>query len=216
MTTCKDPFKYFIDYAEWFIQNNPGTTFSDVLNQLNVFPYSSDLCCPGCGGVGGQDNIYILSGNFDSNEPGNFFSYFLQRTTAPSSCCTNTHVTQEVYEIILSGLSDLYLPNSISPCCSNSDIKTCIKDLSEFLKSGEFDQYIIDWEFLHTGIAEFNTIDFNGLFCKIYDVLSDKEPEVALNYIMTILQLGLVICCKPEGIVITSIDTYVSNYPAAV
>ena len=170
MSNCIDPFKYFIDYAEWFITSNPSSTFSDVLNQLNVFPYSSDICCPDCGSVGSSgDNIYILSGNFDTEELSNFFLYFVGRTTAPS-CCLNTHVSSVVYSDIVSNLLETY-PNTygFAGCCTNHDIETCITQLSEFLQSSEFNQYIIDWANNGTGIAEFNTINSNSLFCKVYE-----------------------------------------------
>jgi hypothetical protein len=206
MANCIDPFKYFIDYAEWYISNNPGTTFLDVLNEPNLFPKSANLCCPTCGQDG--EEAYVLSGRLD-DDPGNFFSYFNITNRLDGSCCLNTYVTVELYSNILDNSVPGDFPN---PCCTPSDFKSCLSQLADFLNSDEFNNYIITG---NNGVVEWNTINNDTLMCNIYSVLSDKDPAVALGYILDILNNGLVIACKDEGVVITSIETYNVTYPPA-
>jgi hypothetical protein len=213
MSTCLSPFEYFINYAEWYIAENPGTTFSEVLNQVNVFPTTAGLCCPSCGT---NTNIpYVLSGRFDTGYPSNFFSFFQGLFPLNGECCLNTHVTLEIYDIIKEN-SEWSVTGDIAdlpkPCCTTSDFKNCVTELATFLNSPDFNEYISDYNNQLTGIAEWGLIGGDSLLCNIYETLYLRTPLKSLEYILDILDYGLVIQCTGTSVIITSISTYVTTY----
>lgn len=200
MTPCVNPFIYLVEYAEWYISQNPGTTFADVLDLPNLFPKSANICCYSCK----PNKPYILGGNLT-----NIASFLEQYTNfIDDKCCTNIYSTVNSYTIIKE-LHALYNQDPVKSCCTNDDFTKCIDDLATYFNSEEFNSYLFDLDSVK-GIYE-NTINGNTLMCEIKEFLETLPINDALYYILTILDKGLVVQCVEGGVYISSIDTYISS-----
>jgi hypothetical protein len=208
--TCKHPILYFINYAEWFITNNPGTTFEDVLDQYNLFPFSEELCCP-C------DSPYILSSSLSDNDVTllDFLTAFIDRT-----CCVNYNVSVskhlEEANTLDDYIKDLLYGLDSEVCCKKDDFTSCVQ---AFLKrSNDFEVwsnvYLNNPNPINFGIFEFGLINDNTSLCEITQFLSSKSDSFANQVILAILNKGIIIDCLEDvnGIVITSVETYYNTF----
>ncbi|MFO0089571.1 MAG: hypothetical protein ACK518_01940, partial [bacterium] len=183
-------------------------SFIDILNYPNIFQYDTKLCCQTCG----DDELrpYVLSGNFDESKSESFFSIFNNLDTKSFLCCLNGYVVTEIYELLKEKTEEAEL--KLSFCCTPTDFKKTLIDLKKLLNSSEFDNYLLNGDELLTGLIEWNTINGDTQLKHILEYFKNESNEKALEYIFDILNNGLVIACLNDGVVITSIETYVTNF----
>lgn len=210
MSDCINPFQYFIDFVDYELSQDPTKTFADILNFSNVFQYNPKLCCPSCG-FQYNDQPYVLSGNFDESDPRSFFALYNDPNNEPLPCCINTSITLDIHNLIKEQIGGD--SSDLDFCCTPTNFNTSLNNLRDFLNSEEFNNYLINYDSSAlTGIIEWNTINGDTLMNSIFEVLSNKPSEIALEYMFDILNNGLVIACLEDGVVITSIETYVTNF----
>lgn len=213
MATCVSPFKYFVDYAEFTIATNPGTTFLDVLNQENVFPLSQNICCPSCTAkVPDTNNFlpYVFTGYFTNTTPGTSLHDFFTQFEATDKCCVNILTNWTT-------LDNNEFANEIydaSKCCGEKNFLKCTQSILDHTSSIDVSNFIFDSSLdTQRGIFEFNKINNETLLCDMSDVLLQRTKEKALEYFTTILENGFVVACTATSVTITSLNTYILNNP---
>lgn len=193
--SCTNIIEYFFEYVDYYITNNPGATFDDILDELTIFPVSNNFCCGSYGltYIVGEANSSTIP--FINNEGDRY---------------NNIHILTSNLENFSNNITDFISWRDVS--CVNNNFLNCITDFTNFLNSEIFTNYLYE-SGTGTGVLEYtNTYDNTPLFCQIADVLMQKSQSVALSYILTILQKGLVIRCDLDGTIVTSFDTYYDAY----
>lgn len=207
---CTNSFEtYFAYYEQAWLPANPGGSFAAFLDELTILPTSANLCCnDNC-----QDTPYILLGE---NTPA--FNYETAIGLNLKACCTNARFSLNNF---ISLLSQTYnnSPSKIKDglnyktCCNKDYFNECVNELDTYLNSPVFKEFITGNNNLTTGILEINTLGGSIGFCLLKDALLQRSPTVGLEYILAIFNLGLVLKCTSQGIVITSVTTYIANQP---
>jgi hypothetical protein len=208
---CVNPIQYFIDYVDFYISQNPGSTIYDVLNELNLFPISANLCCEGA-----CDEFYMIVGEASPDLVQ--FSEDVTFNMGKGGCCLNLYYLYNNYKEFVDTLNTndsssffIEFTRSYSVCCSNNQFAKCVEDLADFLNADEFNEWLFQTG-TSRGIFEYNILKNGYSFCSLVEALKTKTPSVALEYIIAILEKGLVISCKDEGTVITSALKYANEY----
>ncbi len=205
--TCINPFIFLIEYAEWYITQNPNKTFEDVLNMDNVFPNDSDVCCDSC------DDLYVLGGDLSTAD--NSVIDFLKTFDISENCCFNYYGTIRepfinIKNIFGTGTDPIDISEvDLKGCCTPDSFTKCIDEMIKYFDDDELSKYIIDLEGAdQTGIYE-KVVDGNTLLCQLFEYLKDKPKADAIDYVLTVLKNGLVVSCSPTQTTITSISTYI-------
>jgi hypothetical protein len=213
LNNCTSSIRYYIDYIDYYLANNPGSTVSDVLDQLTIVPYSVNLCLP-ADGTASQD--YILFGNIETGEilcDQNFGYDF-------DVYCTNIYVLSDTAinsfqssECLQTGGARGFL--KANACCGNqNNFTNCVLNLFEHFDSNELFNWIFD-NSERRGIIEYGS--YSNTFCELAEILMAKPQNIALEYLMAILEKGLVIKYVAgfnypgSGILFCSIQTYYDN-----
>lgn len=216
---CVSPIKYFIEYVDYYLANNPGSSISDVLDQITIAPFSADICTD----ILYDDGTYVLYGDLSLVE-------LLTNTdpimdNGPIDLPFGRNVCQNIFAVLKEDIfdSDLYSNNNdlkseflqpISCCTDRNNFTNCVFEALEYFQSNE----LFDWIFNDSqkGIFEYNSA--KNTFCELFDLLKDKPQNVALDYLMTILEKGLLISRfagysdNANGIIFTSVQTYYDTY----
>lgn len=207
-TTCINPIVYFINYASWYISNNPGTTLDDVLDAYNVFPFSENLCCP-CESGG----WYVLSSDLQNNTGFTLQDFFNIFKSSATNCCIN--YSFNVSNLITSDAGTSVVSNMTS-CCQKDDFNKCVNDLLTL--APEFSSISSVYTFVsgqNSGIIEWGLVDDSGKntsLCAIVEALSDKSSTFIKEFVNIILNKGIVVKCEQNlGVVITSVETYITT-----
>lgn len=191
MSCCLSPIEYLIEYAD-FAWQTYNFTMQDVLTIGHVFPNTINMCCPDyCSNeymLIGQDSFFLQ--NYASNVGFDF-----------ENCCVNIYLAEFV-----PGLNDY------KACCNTNNNAKCINDLLEYTNSVSLKEWFYTSPLLTTGLFEYNLINGNFGFCELVNIVKTKTPIIAEEYMLAILQLGLVIRCVPNGTFVGSIETYMNNY----
>jgi hypothetical protein len=205
-TTCINPIVYFINYASWYISNNPGTTVDQIVDTYNVFPFSENLCCP-C-----QQNFYVLSSDLQSNTGYTLQDFFNIYNSDATNCCINYNFNVSNADVS-EGLISII--NNIETCCKKDDYNKCVNDLLTLAPEfSSISSIYLNADNASSGIIEWGLVDDNGTntsLCVIVDALSDKSDTFIKQFVDAIINKGIVINCEPNlGVVVTSVETYIS------
>jgi hypothetical protein len=206
LTTCINPIVYFINYASWYISNNPGTTVDQIVDTYNVFPFSENLCCP-C------EDWYVLSSDLQSNTGYTLQDFFNIYDSDATNCCINYNFNVQ-NALTSSGLISII--NSINPCCKKDDFNKCVNDfLTLAPEFSSISSVYLDTDDASSGIIEWGLVDESGTntsLCAIVDALSDKSDTFIKQFVDAIINKGIVVKCEPNlGVVITSVETYITT-----
>jgi hypothetical protein len=215
MSCCSSPIEYLIEYVDYLkSQQDPGITMSDLLTVGHIFPNTVNLCCPDyC------SDEYMLIGQgtqslIDYNNFGPGFDF--------NDCCVNTYFQLNNFL----NISQVYLENLPAPppvtttlyneyraCCNNNDTARCVKELLEHTDSIALKEWFYFFNASSTtGLFEYNVINGNFGFCQLVEILKTKPPLIAEEYMLSILELGLVISCKNNGTFVGGLEVYVNTY----
>ena len=192
MSCCSSPIEYFIEYVDYQLSTDPGLTPYNVFKAGHIFPNTINMCCPDyC------SQEYLLFGDvslitdYDANIGFNF-----------DQCCVNLYSKADVL------INDTIL---YRVCCNTNATAKCINELLEHTNS----LALKEWFYISgsaTGLFEYNTINQNFGFCELVEILKTKTPLVAEEYMLEILEQGLVVSCRPNGTFVGSLETYVDTY----
>ena len=211
MSCCLSPIEYFIEYVDYQKSLDPGITMSDVLNSGHIFPNTVNMCCPNyCSAV------YMLIGqgtsalqDYRDNGPGFNFG----------NCCVNVYSLFNNFIELSSNYLENFPPDnsglyiSYNACCNTNTNIECVNKLLEHTNSTSLKEWF--YEFVTSsskGLFEYNLINGKFGFCELVDILKTKSSAIAEEYMLAILNEGLVISCKPNGTFVGSLQTYIDNY----
>lgn len=167
---CVSPFEYFVNYCDWYLANFPGSTIKTVLDQLNTFPASQNICCQTCGknfpGTS-QPQPYIFTGvvtklfnipllpNPLQNQPVGesetepnyaeygIFEYLFFYAGADAgydTCCLNIYGAYE--NLVDYSFDFLDIQKDIDKCCGEKLSQDCFQSLLEYIESEDIYNYI--------------------------------------------------------------------------
>ena len=211
---CTNPIVYFINYASWYISNNPGSTISSILDMPNVFPFNQNICCP-CNFADG----YILSSDLSANTGYTLVDYFnkYESSVSANNCCINYNFNISNIDPLIGNLNG-YFQNK-QKCCNKDDFNKCVNDLLNLAPEfSSISAVYIPAANQNSGIIEWGRVDDSALntsVCSIVDVLSDKPESFIKDFVDVIINKGIVVNCKTNvGVIVTSVQTYMDTTPS--
>ena len=208
---CTNPISYILDniVSESEDLTDPITVIEVATSflQNGLLLTNCDLCCPDCT----ETHRYVLA----SVEAYAYYYTSVYSETCLPPCCIEIDATLNAYT---SGLVNRQQENTslieifqtIPPptnCCG-TNFKECSERIRTILGPNANDIYNI------LGIVEESTINGSTTLCILADFL-ESLPVVwttvtKAEFLAAILELGLVIDCRPEGTIIATIQNYVS------
>jgi hypothetical protein len=207
--TCKNPVQFWFDRAIEQIEATPGLTFENILEEGTIYPYGQGVkpCCPDCG-------IYVLSNletwvTYSEATGGPVMANPPQGAPAGSDedpCCVNYAGTAGNFANFASTFEDTIGFSKF--CCNNNNFNDCVNKLVNSVKDGA--------SFLERGVVEYGTVKENSLLCKLVDLLSGCDTGITdlQKTLTTMLDLGFVIFCTDEGLLVASIEEYLKYIEA--
>jgi hypothetical protein len=178
---------------------------TNTINNGFVLGKSCDACCPDC--VTGR---YVLA---DAASFGFYYEETYSGGELPegSPCCVEITSNYNVFED-LEKIFDTAPPTGVCSCDSNYD--TCLEQLK-----GLFQPNV--WlTVLAAGIVEESTLGGYTSLCAVKNFIASLPGILSqaqkAEILITLLNVGIVVECKNNGVIITSIDSYLGVPPANV
>lgn len=178
--SCEDPMTYMIRRALENVVTAPAVDASlqAFLNEGLVLN-SCNLCCPDCG-------VYIFSN-------ANTFGVFVSDFTPTESCCINTEAGVPAF--VTMSLALTKWAGNVQPTTCCNDFSDCVITLSENVDN--FASIVM------AGIIEYSTINNNTEVCNLVTALQAFAPALTPTQlgavIESLLSIGIVMACKPNG-----------------
>lgn len=177
--SCEDPMTYMIRRALENVTTAPAVdaALQAFLNEGLVLN-SCNLCCPDCG-------VYMFS-NAET------FGVFVSDFTPTEPCCINTEAGVAAFVTMSLALSNW---RDVQPTTCCNDFSDCVITLSENVDN--FSAIVT------AGIIEYSTINNNTEVCNLVTALQAFAPALTPTelgvVIESLLGIGIVIACKPNG-----------------
>jgi hypothetical protein len=194
---CTNPIKYFLDnlLTQPLTPEDFGRITSALLSSGQLIT-DCNICCPDCT----ETKRYVIA------SAATYALYYPKFYSLPSclpECCIQKDVPLTVYqESLLALFTETPPPTN---CCDNN-FGECSQNIKNLLD--EF-SYIV----YENGIVEESTINGSSGLCLFVNFLNSLPTAFTLedkaNLLNLILSEGLVIDCRPEGVLISDIDRYI-------
>jgi hypothetical protein len=210
---CKHPLEYLFENAyKATLGLENKVSFSEALITIldqGLFIQNCNICCSDCG-------IYVLT------EVESFLQY-LEFFGFDAECCLNLFGSNEAwlkYREVVSSVP----PNNIPNNCCDTQFQDCFNKLYCWLNKPEGSTNVLD-RLLDKGIIEYGAFydkctneSTSGLcyiseFFKKYCNLNIGESKT--EFLDRLLTTGIIVECGENGIIISSIATYI-QYAEAV
>lgn len=171
-----------------------------TINNGFVLGKSCDACCPDC-----------ITGRYVLSSVASFSDYYTQvynvgELPQGSPCCIEVTSNYVGFED-LQKIFDEAQPEGICSCDSNYD--SCLEELKGLFQTSVW------LTVLATGIVEESTLGGYTSLCILKNFISSLPPILSqaqkASILINLLDAGIVVECKNNGITITSINTYLGG-----
>ena len=212
---CTNPITYILEAIESQAGGltDPGLFLEAATDYISdgELLTTCDLCCPDCT----ETNRYVLA---SAEAFANYYVSVYSETCLPP-CCIEIDASLSVYtggavgkavdgEVSKAGLLGIFQTIPPPTNCCGTNFSECSQRIKTILGS---DASAIYNKF---GIVEESTFNGTTTLCLFADFLeslpSSWTTSDMVDFLSLILEVGLVIDCRPEGTLITNIRSYVS------
>jgi hypothetical protein len=203
--TCVNPVSYMLNAT--YTDNVAPITSAEFITAIETYLDNGELltncnfCCPDCT----DTHRYVLA---SAEVFSKYYTTFYNTTSCPPPCCIEVDASLTAMSTATPpylSLATAFAQNPPITNCCGTNFSECSQALKNVLGSSKPLVYQV------LGIVEESTISGSTALCILSTFLtttSYTDLEQA-NIVNAILAKGLVIDCRPEGTIISSINTYV-------
>jgi len=205
---CTNPISYLLDQivSQGGVTTDPtqlSVVTSNVLSN-GFLVTNCDLCCPDCT----ETNRYVLS---SLSAFGTYYSAVYSDTCLPPCCI---EIDSALTSYVSSSLPVLFETIPAPTNCCNTNFNECSQRIKAILGASA------NLVYSNLGIVEESTINGSTTLCILADFLDSLPVAFTAAYkaafLVEILQVGLVIDCRPEGTIIATAEHYVDYLNAII
>jgi hypothetical protein len=201
---CVNPMTYFLEQLDSLgvTPGDIGRLSSSLIAQGQLLT-NCNLCCPDCT----ETKRYVLA---SASTYATYYSAVYSPSCLPP-CCVEIDSALTTY--VTSGLPTIFETIPPPTNCCGTNFSECSKEIKDIL-GADANQVYVDY-----GIVEESTFNGSTTLCILANYLNNLPSTFTtqdkVDLLVSILDGGLVIDCRPEGTIITTVQGYI-DYLTAV